>query len=408
MHPTTAQKRIGGRRWVWRLLTGAALLVVLLLGAGYAYQRLTTAVDFRRFPAPGQLVDVGGYRLHIFCLGEGSPTVIVDAGLGDFSNSWGLVQREIAGFTRICTYDRAGYGWSDPPGPGPRTSRQIAGELHALLEQAGIAGPYVLVGHSFGGLNVRLYASLYPAEVAGVVLVDASHEDQLTRMPAAYTQLERQSAGTLRLVELAAQFGLLRLWGAAAGAQALPINMQGLPAAAQAVELAFMAHPAGLAAARGEFQAFEESCAQVRAAGDLGDRPLVVLTAGNSFDIEALQELGLPADFPFAQLQAMQNELAALSTHSTHLVAEGSGHAIHLEQPDWVVTAIREVVEKIPAQEYLTSTPLGTYQRIDTAGSFTVQNMTITGIAGQHNKGDTSTTNISYVFDFDGLVGGWR
>jgi len=146
---------------------GSALVLVIFLVVGYAYQARTTAADFERLPAPGQRVDVGGHSLHIFCQGEGSLTVIVDAGNGDFSLGWRLVQSQVAQRTRICTYDRAGYGWSDP-GPSPRTARQIATELHALLLNAGIEGPYLLVGHSLGGYNVRMYAAI-------PVLVSPSH-----------------------------------------------------------------------------------------------------------------------------------------------------------------------------------------------------------------------------------------
>src|SRR3989454_1075347 len=126
--------------------------------------------DFRRYPPPGRLVNVGGHRLHIYCTGGGTPTVVMDSGFPGTSLSWTFVQPEVAKFTRACSYDRAGLGWSDA-GPMPRTSRQIVDELHTLLRNARVEGPYVLVGHSFGTFTVRLYASTYPDEVAGMVLV---------------------------------------------------------------------------------------------------------------------------------------------------------------------------------------------------------------------------------------------
>jgi pimeloyl-ACP methyl ester carboxylesterase len=121
--------------------------------------------------------------LHINCLGQGSPTVILESGLANMSADWANVQPLVAKGTRVCAYDRAGIAWSDP-GPQPRDPGQIAGELHTLLGRAGIAGPYVLVGQSFGGLYVRMYAARYPDEVAGMVLVDASHPDMWQRLPA--------------------------------------------------------------------------------------------------------------------------------------------------------------------------------------------------------------------------------
>src|SRR5438309_5962518 len=158
------------RQRLLRLLGIVSLSLVGLLLLGLSYQAIASAVDTSHYPAPGKLVDIGGYRLHINCTGTGSPTVILDAGLGGTSLDWSKVQPAVAGFTRVCSYDRAGYGWSDT-GPGPRTSQQIVKELHLLLVHAQISGPYLLVGHSLGGLNMRLYAYRYPGEVAGMDLL---------------------------------------------------------------------------------------------------------------------------------------------------------------------------------------------------------------------------------------------
>ena len=173
-----------GYRFLY-LLPGLLALISTLALVGTIYQVIATRLDQQKYPPPGRLVDVGGYRLHIHCLGpEGAsgPTVVMDAGIGECSLGWGLVQPEIARFARVCTFDRAGLGWSDPA-PTPRTSRQIVSDLHALLTNAGIKPPYVLVGHSFGGLNARLYTSQFPEEVAGMVLVDSAHEDLPFRPP---------------------------------------------------------------------------------------------------------------------------------------------------------------------------------------------------------------------------------
>src|SRR5258706_7187226 len=142
---------------------------------GMSEQEITMSVQ--TYPPPGQLVDVGGYRLHIICAGEGGPTVVPEAGLIGLALSWSLVQPEVAKFTRVCAYDRAGYGWSDPNLIGIHpTSQRLVHELHTLLVNASIAGPYVLVAHSFGGLNVRLFANQYPNDVIGVVLIDSANE----------------------------------------------------------------------------------------------------------------------------------------------------------------------------------------------------------------------------------------
>ena len=163
-------------RWTVRIFVvlGALLIVAALSGA--TYQWLATRRDLAATPPPGHLVDIGGYRLHLWCTGDGAPAVILDTGLGGSSAGWGFVQPDVARFTRVCSYDRAGMGYSDP-GPSPRTARRIANELAELLGRSGIAGPVVLVGASIAGFDVRVFASDYPDRAAGLVLVDASHED---------------------------------------------------------------------------------------------------------------------------------------------------------------------------------------------------------------------------------------
>jgi pimeloyl-ACP methyl ester carboxylesterase len=174
---------------VIRVLRNAALvlvgLVLLLAVAGATYQSIATRAEVRRSPEAGRLVDVGGYRLKINCTGRGSPTVVLEAGLSDVSVEWKHVQPEIARFSRVCSYDRAGYGGTDP-GPMPRTSAQIAHELHALLQHAGEAPPYLLVGSSFGGYPVRVFNGEYPDQVVGLVLADATQEDQYELLPAGW------------------------------------------------------------------------------------------------------------------------------------------------------------------------------------------------------------------------------
>src|ERR1700733_6230579 len=167
---------------------GAVVLLAILLPAGALYEWIGRSLDARRFPQQGRLVALGpsfpGVSLNINCTGQGGPVVVLESGAGVPAVGWSLVQPDIAKFTRVCSYDRAGYGWSDR-GPIPRTSLEVAKELHALLVAAGEKPPYVLVSHSLGGFNVRVYNHEYPADVAGMVLVEPSHEGQQSRMPPA-------------------------------------------------------------------------------------------------------------------------------------------------------------------------------------------------------------------------------
>ena len=188
----------------------AALVILLLLVGGVVYQRLGTAADFHRHPPPGRLVDVGGHRLHVLDSGKGHPTVVFEAGLPGSVLSWHQVQQELARLVRVVSYDRAGLGWSDP-GPEPRTAERIVEELRLLLDRAGVPGPYILVGHSFGGLTTRLFAARYPDEVAGLVLVDPVGPGEWVPL----TERERRRlAGGAKLCRRAAmlgRFGVTRL-----------------------------------------------------------------------------------------------------------------------------------------------------------------------------------------------------
>ena len=208
---TRTSKRRGRGCLLWLGASLAALLGLALVG--YSYEPVAEAADAKAYPPPGQLVDVGGYRLHINCTGEGTPTVVVESGWGDFSETWARVQPEIARTTRVCTYDRAGMGWSEAS-PEPRTAREFAKELHTLLEKANESGPHILVGHSMGGYTVRVYAHDYPDEVVGLVLVDPqnlSTEDAATFNPA-------PKPGKNSLPALMARIGVMRLLAVPLGA----------------------------------------------------------------------------------------------------------------------------------------------------------------------------------------------
>lgn len=334
-----------------RIFIGLVLILVLILYGGYIHQRQTTAADFEQFPPPGQRVDVGGYSLHIYCTGTDSPAVIVDAGNGDFSLGWSGIQPEVAKSTRICTYDRAGYGWSDPS-PKPRTATVMAQELHMLLANADIEPPYVLVGHSLGGYDVRMFADLYPDEVAGMVLVDAGHEDQLERFPPEYGRLNEQQESYLSVMQFMSRFGILRMIGnSSGGADFAPPQVLKMPADSRSVYLTMMSHPSYFDATLAEFRSLQETTDQVRSTRRLGDLPLIVLTAESTIDPAVLESIGMSADFDIGQIQQiwleLQAELAALSTNSEHIVVRDSTHAIQLDQPGIVIESIRGMVEKV-------------------------------------------------------------
>ena len=331
--PTPSQPRRTHRilRWTVRVVVGLVAVIVLLVAVGASYEAIMAAGDDTRYPAPGQRVDVGGYRLHVHCVGEGSPTVVLDAGLGGFSLDWSLVQPELAATTRVCAYDRAGYGWSDPS-PHARTPSQIADELHTLLVNAGIQGPYVLVGHSAAGKDVRLFANRYPQVVVGMVLIDARHESVDTnRSPEALAAEHTQQRRFQRTISAAARIGLVRAFWAAAWPQVFPAT-QNLSTETRAEIGVLQARSQQVKTVLKEDALLTHDNAQLSSATSLGDVPLMVLAAGQNVEHDPLW---LPA----------QQQLAGLSSNAKLIVVEGSSHYIHWDQPMLVARAIRQVVE---------------------------------------------------------------
>lgn len=290
----------------------------------------------RRYPPPGQLVDVGGYKMHIYCTGQGSPTVILASGLDDFSIFWRLVQPEVARTTRVCSYDRPGLGWSEPS-PLPRTSETMVKELHTLLVNADVEGPYVVVGHSFGGALARLYSHYYPDEVMGMVLVDAAPDDLFVRVPKWRNPIQ-QKLGLYRTLAPLGSLGLLAMVSE-------NIPDRGLPEETvvqyRAIAAATRYFQTGIA----ENEAFETNLDQVRAARNttFGNIPLVVVSRGVWEAMPGLSEV--ENQQAWQAWQEMQSELAALSPNGRQIMAEESGHSIQLDQPELVIDAIRQVVE---------------------------------------------------------------
>ncbi len=300
-------------RWTMRIFVvlGAFLIVAALSGA--TYQWLATRKELAATPPPGHLVDIGGYRLHLWCTGDGAPAVILDTGLGGSTPGWGFVQPEVARFTRVCSYDRAGMGYSDP-GPSPRTARRIASELAELLARSGIAGPVVLVGASIAGFDVRVFASDHPERAAGLVLVDASHEDDVHEVPR-----------MARFVPLLSTIGVLRLFGPSFGQ-----NIESLAPSVRQFAQATRFRAAGYQAAADEVIHIRESAEEVRSSRRKLTIPVVVVTGGRG------------ADENWRQLQRDQ---ASLSDRGCLIVAQESGHVVSVDEPEVVVDAIRTVVE---------------------------------------------------------------
>jgi len=333
-----------------KIFLGLVLLIVLAAIAGASYEALANWKDSRRFPQEGRSVALGagfpGVSLSLNCTGNGTPTVILESGLGVPAAGWGLVQPEIAKFTRVCSYDRAGYGWSSA-GPMPRTTAEIVKELHALLSVSGEKGPYVLAAHSFGGYNARVYTGQYPAEVAGLVFVDTSHEDQERLMPPSLQKFMKEQKKQLdtqrKLAPLLIFFGIARLTAGDDGESKLSKEFRDKMKYLQ-LQSKF------IAAAGSEIASFSDSAEQVRRAGNLGDRPLVVLTAGKSADAK-----DLPPGVPPQEMQAFQKTWkedlqvreARLSTKGKQIVVPDSTHMIPMERPDAVASAIREVCEGV-------------------------------------------------------------
>jgi pimeloyl-ACP methyl ester carboxylesterase len=332
-----AHRKRGFRWWAGCILIGGLVLMFLFGVVTWLAGALAKANLVKQYPAPGQLVDVGGYKMHIYCTGQGGPTVIMDAGNNDFSVVWALVQPDVAKFVRVCVYDRAGFGWSEP-GLYPRTSETMVKELHTLLVNAKVEKPYLLVGHSFGGVNMRLYGQRYPDEVAGMVLVDSAHEEQMVRIPAIQKAVG-QTVGQFRIFASMNSFGLLAL---------SPENIpnRGLPDGALAQYRAILATTRYFETASAETEALGQSFAEVRAARitSLGNLPLIVLSRGLSYPLPGMSET---ENQQYEQAwQVMQSELVVLSSNSKQVIARQSGHYIQLQQPQLVIDAIYEIMQE--------------------------------------------------------------
>jgi pimeloyl-ACP methyl ester carboxylesterase len=326
----TSRRDLQSRTRAWLLYP---VFAVIALGAvAGAYETIQERLDKSRYDMPGELVDVGGHRLHLVCTGTGSPTVILEAGLGELSvmmMAW--IAPDVAKDTQVCAYDRAGRGWSEST-TTPQDGVEVATDLHTLMRNAGIAGPYVLAGHSSGGAYVLNFANLYPDEVAGVVLLDSMHPEQYSRLSSWRTFYQRFRRASAVLPSLA-RVGFMRLLN--------EFSFGGLPPEQRDVERALWSTARHARSQRDEFSTLRETLGQAGQLKDLGSKPLIVVSAESG---------ALDGWMP------LQNDLAALSKNSVHRILSDASHSSLTEdQGDAALSAqaISDLVDSVRA-----STPL--------------------------------------------------
>ncbi|MEO8427623.1 MAG: alpha/beta hydrolase [Verrucomicrobiota bacterium] len=316
--------------WLKRLVMGGFAFLIVIALAGAVFQRTASLATERRFPVPGRLVDVGGHRLHINTRGKQGPSVVVEDGLMGASFYWDSIGDKIAAFTQVTTYDRAGLGWSDP-GPLPRTSQQIVSELHTLLQKAQVKPPYILVGYSMGGQHVRLYASKYPDEIAGLVLVDAANFDLVPK-----GKVNPPSPILFDLLYWTAPLGIARLY--------VPFVLKDPTNNVEVLKFRreMQATTKALRGAYHEIKGnsnWREVSSEIK---NLGDKPVVVI----SHRIDEGDTLGEAGKHNRSELER-QKALLDISRNSRSVVATSKLHTFPVYEPDPIINAIRELVETL-------------------------------------------------------------
>lgn len=321
-----ARRQLHNRSRSWLLYPVCAILA--LAGIGGGYETVREAADAKAYPMPGRSIDVGGHSLHLNCTGSGSPTVLLEAGGGGMSSHFGWIAPAVARDTRVCVYDRAGRGWSEPADTA-RDGAQTATDLHTLLHRANVAGPYVLAGHSFGGLYALAFAARYPDEVAGMVLIDstapASAAEPRTASPyqaGSYDPLGRVAA----LVSISARVGLARLYGLS--------DYGSLPPRSRDEARASAATAGDVRSTIDEYVQASASTREAASLSDFADKPLVVLTAGSG---------SAPG------WSAKQDHLATLSTDSVHRTIDGATHEALILDEQYAAATTRAILDDVAA-----------------------------------------------------------
>ncbi len=321
----------------WTFILLAVSISLFLTLVSRAKSRLK-----RQYPPIGQMVDIGGYRLHMHVEGEGTPTVILDSGAGGIGLSWELVRPAIAKVARIVTYDRAGLGWSDP-GPKPRTADMMAEELHTMLINANIESPYLLVGHSLGGVVARQFAAKYSSAVAGLVMVDSAHEQQMKHLPEALVKMVDSMKGMFTVMKLMSKLGLfalkpnlVQIGDNGKLSSELVEQMQGVMASSDSHAEALIAESESVYAA------------QTQPVSTLGDIPLTVISHGQLDEHAVPPSLGQQVRDEYETAwQKLQAEIMSLSTRGRRIVADRSGHNVIFDQPEIIIESILEMIDTI-------------------------------------------------------------
>jgi len=348
------------RKWVRRISYVFLTVLLLALLGGFTYEQVGRARNASQLPPRvGQTVDIGGRALNLYCSGQGTPTVILEGGGNSPGYEWLVLQSKMAGYTRACWYDRAGVGWSDPP-LSPRTSASIVSDLHEALQRAGVLPPYVMAGGSVGGEYVHIYTARYPSDVAGMVLIDSSTPDM--HEPDFYlSPINRMSGSRRHLLCVAlpamARFGIIRFVASTERRPPPPgftPEQARILAKLEAQPKAFMtdAEQGCAATNQGRIVPREgggnpEINEAARNAGSLGDRPLVVLTAGRYWAPDGLEKEA--AEYHEIWVHQLQASLVRLSTRGRQIVIDAD-HSMD-ESPDSIVTAVRQVVDEVRASK---------------------------------------------------------
>lgn len=333
------------RRRIWQVLGVIGAIGAVLAVIGLIYQAIAVNVDRQRHPPVGRMVNVGTHSLHMVCTGEGSPTVVMIAGAGNMYAHWDLVQTSASQFTRVCSFDRAGTGWSDYPSTQPTLDTHVE-DLHNLLKNSGEQGPFVLVGHSMGGIQARWYYNKYPEDVRAMVLVESSVEGMYQHLPSIISESNNSAQTIWTVCRVLAPFGIIRLVGLGNSYAAAFPNYSDEARAAMTATFNRTENCRGAA--------WESALTSVFNSGEpttLNDLPIIVLTRGlDEVQANPNQRFTDAQKAQFEQVQAdwlvLQQKLVALSTNSTQVMATKSGHFVQANEPALVVNAIQDVIKR--------------------------------------------------------------
>ncbi|MBP3041905.1 alpha/beta hydrolase, partial [Bacillaceae bacterium Marseille-Q3522] len=308
-------------------------LIVLVLLSGFFYQIVKDRYFLKKYKPLGNLEEIDGKMMHYHCIGNGHPIVVLDSALGGNCLDWSWIQAEIAKYTKVVAYDRAGYGWSELTGTR-RSSETIVEELRKLLQKAKLSPPYILVGHSFGGLNMRLFQQKYPGEVAGMILIDSTPEKLFTDMPNETRKSYFRDRKMLKAAKFLASFGILRLIKMPVGYFQLPENKKVIAKEAGYQTKAYLT-------AYNEMSSLEKSISQVTTGKGKLDIPLYVISRKKFTGRSLSEDAKVKAEEAWHKLQS---NIAEISEKGRHITAENSGHYIHCDEPELVIGLLKEMI----------------------------------------------------------------